>query len=98
MADFQSRLAALRERFVAQASAQTATVADCIRDGRWVELRDICHVWAGGAGMFGFGALGDTAREVEEAIDAGLDEARLRVLAARLLDEARVLTATQTSE
>lgn len=91
MADFQARLAALRERFVAQTGRQAKTMTECVREGRWAEARDICHVLAGGAGMFGFGALGDAAREVEEAVDAGLEEAQLRDLAARLLEETRAL-------
>nr|WP_302053968.1 Hpt domain-containing protein [Sphingomonas tagetis] len=84
-------MAALRERFVAQALSHRETIAACTRDGSWAELSETCHVLAGGAGMFGFAALGDAARDVEEAIDNGLDEIQLRALAATLLDEANRL-------
>ncbi len=89
MADFASRMAALHERFVARLAVQLPRIEACARDGRWIELGDICHVIAGGAGMFGLHALGEAAREVEEAIAGGAAPGRLQELVLHLLDEAR---------
>jgi HPt (histidine-containing phosphotransfer) domain-containing protein len=91
MTDFAARMAALRERFLAQARVETDAVAAHAREGDHAALRDLCHGLAGRAGMFGFKPLGNAARDVEEAIDAGLDDARLQPLVAQLLAQLQTL-------
>jgi HPt (histidine-containing phosphotransfer) domain-containing protein len=72
MADIDARLAAIAERFAAQAG-ETATGIEAALDREdWSELERLSHSLAGRAGMFGYTAIGDAARRVEEAIDAGL--------------------------
>lgn len=87
MADFDARMAALRERFVAQTAREARAMAEHVQAQRWDAVRDLCHGLAGRAGMFGFAALGEVAREVEEAVDAGRSPVRLRTLIDRLLAE-----------
>jgi HPt (histidine-containing phosphotransfer) domain-containing protein len=56
--------------------------------GDWHGIRDLAHGLAGRAGMFGYDEIGEIARQVEEAIDAGREPgdqvagltARLRAL------------------
>lgn len=74
-------MAALRTRFVDQARGEAAAIARHVAAGEWQAVRDICHGLAGRAGMFGFAALGDAARAVEEAIDEGAPSDRLAPLA-----------------
>lgn len=78
-------MAALRSRFVDQARGEAAAIARHVAAGEWQALRDLCHGLAGRAGMFGFPALGDAARTVEEAIDDGAPPQRLAPLADDLL-------------
>ena len=85
MTDFEGRMAALRARFVDQARDEAAAIACHVAAGEWQSVRDICHGLAGRAGMFGFAALGDAARAVEEAIDEGAPPERLALLADALL-------------
>lgn len=87
MADFDARMAALRARFVAQAAAEADPIAAHAQAGQWDALGSICHRLAGRAGLFGFAAIGDMAREIDEAIEAGADGATLHRLACTLTDE-----------
>lgn len=80
MAEIDARLAAVAERFAAQAAATAAEIAAARDREDWSELARLSHSLAGRAGMFGYGAIGDAARAVEEAVDAGLaDDETLRL-------------------
>ena len=84
-------MAALAARFAAQAG-ETATVikAFLVRQA-WTELAGPCHSLAGRAGMFGHADVGDAARAVEEAIDAGGAPDEIAQLTTVLLDRLRAL-------
>lgn len=71
MSDFETRLQALRERFILQAIEEAAAIERYASEGEWHAVRDLSHGIAGRAGMFGFVALSDAARTLEEAIEAG---------------------------
>lgn len=71
MGEIDARLAALAERFAAQAAETGVAIEDSLERGDRAELSRLSHSLAGRAGMFGYGAIGDAARAVEEAIDAG---------------------------
>jgi len=72
MAEIDARLAAIAERFAAQAGETATEIAAALGREDWSELARLGHSLAGRAGMFGYGAIGDAARRVEEAVDAGL--------------------------
>ncbi|HSX56710.1 MAG TPA: Hpt domain-containing protein [Sphingomonas sp.] len=69
MAEFEARMAGLRERFAARTRGEAELVAAYARSGDRNALRDLCHAIAGTAGMFGFSTLGEAAGAVEDAID-----------------------------
>jgi HPt (histidine-containing phosphotransfer) domain-containing protein len=71
MADIDARLAAIAERFAAQASDTASEIGAALDREDWSELARLVQSLAGRAGMFGYGAIGDAARRVEEAVDAG---------------------------
>ena len=80
MAEIDARLAAIAERFAAQAGETVAEIATALDREDWPELARLSHSLAGRAGMFGYGAIGDAARSVEEAVDAGLaDDVKVRL-------------------
>ncbi|GMU42309.1 MAG: Hpt domain-containing protein [Xanthomonadales bacterium] len=61
------------DSFPAKADAFKA-VLDRLSDGNQEsirELRDLAHKLAGSAGMYGFDELGQQAREIVHAVDAG---------------------------
>ncbi|HPC82173.1 MAG TPA: response regulator [Thermoanaerobaculaceae bacterium] len=73
--DFDAHLAALRRRFAASLPgtlsrierAWVAAAGGC-ETGPWEELAHEAHDLAGSAGSFGLPAVGDAARELEEAV------------------------------
>jgi HPt (histidine-containing phosphotransfer) domain-containing protein len=73
VSDFDDRLAQLRTRFAAQARREATDIERLAAGGDWRGIRDLAHGLAGRAGMFGYGAIGEIARDVEEAIDAGCE-------------------------
>lgn len=80
MAEIDARLAAIAERFAAQAGETAAEIAAALDREDWSELARLSHSLAGRAGMFGYSAIGDAARSVEEAVDAGLaDDVKVRL-------------------
>jgi HPt (histidine-containing phosphotransfer) domain-containing protein len=91
LSEFDERMVALRARFLARAVAETGEIEAYIAAGAWQAVRDISHGLSGRAGMFGFAAIGDAARAVEEAIDAGAAPDSVRALAAALLAQMRGL-------
>jgi HPt (histidine-containing phosphotransfer) domain-containing protein len=91
MADFATRMAMLRARFLAQLAQELPAIAAHAEADRWDEVQQLCHGIAGRAGMFGFTALGDAARDVDEAIDAGRGARSVRPLVARLVEEAGLI-------
>lgn len=80
-------MGALRERFVARARGEAKLVAVYAGNNDRTALSDLCHSLAGTAGMFGFSALGEAARKVEDAIDWNAAEERLQGLVGELLAE-----------
>lgn len=88
MADFDARMAALRERFMEQTVREAKAIADHAEAGQWDEVRQLCHGLAGRAGMFGFAPLGEAAHAVEQAIDAGSPRKWLDPLIFRVVETA----------
>lgn len=86
MAEIDARLAAIAERFAAQAEETAAEIAAALDREDWSELARLGHSLAGRAGMFGYGAIGDAARKVEEAVDARLSGEAIAGLTQDLLD------------
>jgi HPt (histidine-containing phosphotransfer) domain-containing protein len=91
MSEIDERLAALAARFADQAIASIDLIEACLARRAWTELSEPCHSLAGRAGMFGYSAIGDAARSVEEAIDAGASPDELELLAGQLLDRLNAL-------
>jgi HPt (histidine-containing phosphotransfer) domain-containing protein len=85
MADIDARLAAIAERFAAQAAETAAEIGVALDREDRPELARLAHSLAGRAGMFGYGAIGDAARRVEEAVDAGVSGPELAGLTRDLL-------------
>lgn len=85
MAEIDARLAAIAERFAAQAGETAAEIAAALDREDWSELARLSHNLAGRAGMFGYAAIGEAARGVEEAVDAGLSGDTIASLAQDLL-------------
>ena len=84
-------MTALRARFVAQAQEEARAIEAQLEAGGWLNLRDISHGLSGRAGMFGCPAIGDAARAVEDAIDAGAARAEIGALVGALLARMREL-------
>lgn len=78
-------MAALRGRFHARALEEADTITGQLSAGAWGPLRDLSHGLSGRAGMFGFHAIGDAARAVEQAIDAGAAPEAVRALGETLV-------------
>ena len=85
MNPFEQRMAEFHARFLQRAGEDAERIAAALADGDFATVRSLCHGLSGNAGMFGFGDLGSQAQAVEEAIDAGEPDARLRALAGVLL-------------
>lgn len=73
--DFDLHLAAMRRRFAAGLPATLSRIertwvaaAGGCEQGPWEELAHVAHDLAGSAGSFGLPAVGDAARELEEAV------------------------------
>lgn len=86
MAEIDARLAAIAERFAAQAGETAAAIGAALDAGNHAELARLAHSLAGRAGMFGYGVIGDAARAVEEAVDAGASGKAIAKLTRDLLD------------
>jgi HPt (histidine-containing phosphotransfer) domain-containing protein len=85
MAEIDARLAAIAERFAAQAGETAADIGAALDRENWSELAQLGHSLAGRAGMFGYGAIGEAARAVEEAVNAGLSNEMIAGLTQDLL-------------
>lgn len=85
MAEIDARLAAIAERFAAQAAETAADIGAALDRQDWSELARLGHSLAGRAGMFGYGRIGDAARRVEEAVDAGFSGEAITKLTQDLL-------------
>lgn len=85
MAEIDARLAAIAERFAAAAGESAAAIEAALGREDWSELARLGHSLAGRAGMFGYGAIGDAARRIEEAVDAGLSGKEIAGLTRDLL-------------
>lgn len=91
MSDFAKRMHALRQRFVGEAAGEAAAIENHAAVEAWSEVRDLSHRLAGRAGMFGFPELSDLARELEEAIEAGVPRSELQRLASGLARRLRAI-------
>ena len=97
MAEIDARLAAIAERFAAQAGETAAEIDAALDRGDWAELARLGHSLAGRAGMFGYAAIGDAARQVEEAVDGGLSGEAIAGLTRNLLAQLALLTGPDRS-
>ncbi|HET6526331.1 Hpt domain-containing protein [Sphingopyxis sp.] len=91
MAEIDARLAAIAERFAAQMGDTAAEIRTSLDCEDWSELARLSHSLTGRAGMFGYGAIGDAARRVEEAVDAGLSGDAIAGLTRDLLTQMAAL-------
>lgn len=91
MSDFESRMQALRQRFIGEAVAEAAGIESDAAALAWNEVRDRSHRMAGRAGIFGYPDLTDRARKLEEAIDADLPRATLESLVVDLVGRLQAL-------
>lgn len=94
MAEIDARFAAIAERFAAQAGETAGEIAAALDREDWSELARLGHSLAGRAGMFGYSAIGDAARRVEEAVDAGLSSDLIASLTQDLLGQMAALDRT----
>lgn len=97
MAEIDARLAAIAERFAAQAGETAAEIDAALDREDWAELARLGHSLAGRAGMFGYAAIGDAARQVEEAVDGGLSSEAIAGLTRNLLAQLALLTGPDRS-
>jgi HPt (histidine-containing phosphotransfer) domain-containing protein len=91
MTAFETRIDALRRRFVAQAVADAARIEERAIVNDWNDIRQLSHGLAGRAGMFGFAPLSNDAGELERAIEQGADVEQLRRRAHGLINALRDL-------
>ena len=94
MAEIDARLAAIAERFAAQAGEVAAAISAALECEDWSELARLSHSLAGRAGLFGYSAIGDAARRVEEAVDTGLSGDLIAGLTQELLGQMAALDRT----
>ncbi|AQR72843.1 Hpt domain-containing protein [Sphingomonas sp. LM7] len=91
MTEFDARLQAFRRRFIEQAVIDADEIERCATQGDWHAVRDRSHGLVGRAGMFGYVALSDTAKILEQAIEDGEAGEPLQPLAATLVSQLRDL-------
>lgn len=87
MAEFETRMEALRRRFAVRTRGDAELVIAYAKIDDRNALRDLCHAIAGTAGMFRFNALGEAAGAVEDAIDTHAADPLLQSLVVQLLAE-----------
>ena len=80
------RFAALIERFKVRAADEAAELRLALIDGDNARVRFLAHSLAGAAGTFGFTAISDLARPLDEAAAAERPGAELQRLADPLLE------------
>lgn len=85
MTEADARMALLRQRFKARASADRAAIAEALGAGDRDQLLHLAHGLAGIAGIFGHAEVGACASSVEAAIDAAEPEAELAALTQALI-------------
>jgi HPt (histidine-containing phosphotransfer) domain-containing protein len=76
------KMAALRQRFVASVGDQAERIEASLAAGDLEGLRALAHSLAGRSGLFGFPALGELARRVDQADPATLPDRAHELLAA----------------
>lgn len=91
MSDFDDRMAALRQSFVARAREARALLGRARAGNDHDVLRQTAHNLAGNAGIFGFPEVTDAARALEEALDEPVDTAALDTLVGTLDDRLAAL-------
>jgi HPt (histidine-containing phosphotransfer) domain-containing protein len=87
VSDFDERLESLRRRFGRRAAEEREQLAAALEARDREAVRRISHGLAGSGGVFGHPELSAIAQKVEEAIDAGADEAAVATLSTRLIEE-----------
>ena len=70
MSGFAERMAALRLRFRERTGKDRFTLLAALATRDRQQLARTSHGLAGAAGIFGFGALGDAAQRIEDALDS----------------------------
>jgi len=91
MTPFEQQLQMLRARFLDHVSADAAEIERGVAAQAWRSVRDLSHSINGRAGMFGFPALSDSARALEQAIDGNESSGYLEQLARALVADLRGL-------
>jgi signal transduction histidine kinase/HPt (histidine-containing phosphotransfer) domain-containing protein len=67
----EARLQEIRRRFVSGLSDSLTIIRTAERKQNWGEVREVVHKIAGSAGLLGYAALSDRARDAENAIKRG---------------------------
>lgn len=80
------QFAALVERFRERAADEAQGIRAALADGNAAEVRALAHSLAGAAGTFGFAAISELARPLDEAAGAGAEMTVLERLATPLLE------------
>jgi HPt (histidine-containing phosphotransfer) domain-containing protein len=78
-------LLAERAAYAGRAKGHVAEIESCLSEGRIEDARRAAHKLSGSAGTYGFPALSDAAREIDDAL------ARSNLVDAKLLDRLRVV-------
>lgn len=86
MSDAEAQMRRLRERFLARAESDRATMISALAVGDRAGLLKLAHGLAGVAGIFGYGDISSRASALEDAVDAGAGEEMVSVLAQALID------------
>lgn len=91
MNDFETRMEALRSRFRSRAGDEATRLNVALTSGDRSELARASHALTGNAGLFGFADLSKQAALVEEAIDTGEGDNRIRMLTQTLIAALRAI-------
>jgi HPt (histidine-containing phosphotransfer) domain-containing protein len=70
MSDFDTKMEALRKRFIERAHNDRASLYTALATHDFTTVRNLAHALAGIAGIFGYNALGASASALEEKIEA----------------------------
>jgi HPt (histidine-containing phosphotransfer) domain-containing protein len=91
MAEVDALLTAAREQYAARLPSKIAVIEALAAREAWDEARREAHKLRGSAATYGFEALGDAARSIEQlATEASLDPTRARGAMEEALQRARV--------
>ena len=86
MSDAEAQMQKLRQRFHARAASDRSAIISALEAGDRSRLLHLAHGLAGVAGIFGYAEIGGHASALEEAVDAGVDDAAVKPLGQALIE------------